>query len=53
MKHSESKFEGHGKLQLIFQKWQPATETRAVFAIVWKCGRMAEICGSLREHEQL
>lgn len=34
MKHSESKFEGHGKLQLIFQKWQPATETRAVFAIV-------------------
>jgi alpha-beta hydrolase superfamily lysophospholipase len=34
MKHSESKFEGHGKLQLLFQKWQPETETRAVFAIV-------------------
>ena len=34
MKHRESKFEGHGKLQLLFQKWQPATETRAVFAII-------------------
>jgi alpha-beta hydrolase superfamily lysophospholipase len=34
MNHSESTFEGHGKLQLFFQKWQPATEKRAVFAIV-------------------
>jgi alpha-beta hydrolase superfamily lysophospholipase len=34
MKHSESTFEGHGKLQLLFQKWQPATGTRAVIAIV-------------------
>jgi alpha-beta hydrolase superfamily lysophospholipase len=34
MKPIESTFEGRGKLQLLFQKWQPAIGTRAVFAIV-------------------